>query len=135
MKAATTDADSAAVWSRRLGTGIVVVDPTGATNSGEESLIDVTPSAGQSAALTLGQTYFFDLRLKTADGQIATAAWGYITARSPITSDLSGALSTPAAAFRLSSDGAFVQLLDSVTGKWRSMWLANGILTLGPEVD
>jgi len=38
-------------------------------------------------------------------------------------------------AFRVSPDGKFIQLKDSVTLKWRSMWLASGAPQFGPEVD
>ena len=37
--------------------------------------------------------------------------------------------------FRLSSDGAFLQVKDSITNKWRSFWLENGIRVWGPEVS
>lgn len=36
-------------------------------------------------------------------------------------------------AFRLSGDGLFIQLKDSATLKWRSIWLAAGALQMGPE--
>lgn len=37
--------------------------------------------------------------------------------------------------FRLSSDGLFIQLKDSATLKWRSIWFAAGVLQTGPEED
>ncbi len=39
----------------------------------------------------------------------------------------------PGGAFRLSSNGQFVQLKDSATGLWRSMWLENGVTQFSDE--
>lgn len=43
---------------------------------------------------------------------------------------------TPASgAFRISSSGQFIQIKDAVTTKWRSVWLASGVMQWGPEED
>lgn len=85
LKEAVSDADADAIISKRLDAGISVVDATGTTTSGVESLLDVFPAQAETALLVAGQTYVFDLRLKTSDGKIETDAWGYLTARPPIT--------------------------------------------------
>jgi hypothetical protein len=49
---------------------------------------------------------------------------------------VTGAVVVPAdGAFRVSSDGKFIQLLDASTDKWRSIWFDNGDLQYGPEED
>lgn len=40
-----------------------------------------------------------------------------------------------ASAFRVSADGAFLQVKDHITNMWRSFWLENGVRVYGPEVN
>lgn len=80
VKTTETAADSTAAISRTLASGIAISDATGATTGGEASIVDITPTLIESAALTAGTSYFAFLRIKNASGQWVTAARGYFNA-------------------------------------------------------
>ena len=70
VKASAADADADALFTKRLGAGISVIDPTGATTDGASSLVDIFPTAEESALLTPGVTYVCGLRLQLASGYL-----------------------------------------------------------------
>lgn len=72
LKENATDEDEDALFTKRLGAGISITDPTGAANDGEVSTVAIFPSVEESALLEVDKTYFADLRIKTAAGYIAT---------------------------------------------------------------
>lgn len=66
LKELPTDPDADAVISKRLGAGIAITTPT-------SGIVEVFPSAAETAALVADLAYFGDLRVKTAGGFIVTS--------------------------------------------------------------
>lgn len=92
--------------------------------------VHVLTAAGEKFFLAYGNFKVIESG-QTGDPQDNAAAY-YTLAES----DALFAQRAPAdGGFRISSDGLFVQLKDSATGKFRSIWFAGGALVTGPEED
>ncbi len=76
VKAALADPDASAVISRTLGSGVTVIDATGSTTAGAQSILAAAPTLAQSQALVAGTSYFAFLRIKTAANEILTVFAG-----------------------------------------------------------
>lgn len=80
VKERETDADGDAIFQKELGAGITL---TGTSGDNVLALIQVTNA--DTALLTVGRTYFFDLQVDTVLRGAEQAAAGRIACRQPIT--------------------------------------------------
>lgn len=80
IKANATDADAAKILQKTLGAGITL---TGL--SGDNVLALLQLPAADTALLTAGRVYYFDVQVDTTARGPETAATGRLSARQPIT--------------------------------------------------